>query len=65
MSGRGERRYRRKDNGRLLTDEDIYTMVMMYQYQNLSPRDIARRYALDPVEARILIGRRICGSCCG
>ena len=65
MAGRGIRRYRRRDNGSLLTDEDVYTMVMLYQYQHKSVRDIAKRFAIDPIEARILIGKRTCGSCCG
>ncbi len=65
MSGRGERVYHRRDSGRTITDEEIYTMVMLYQYQHRSIRDIAQRFAIDPVEARILIGKRISGSCCG
>lgn len=65
MAGRGSRRYKRKDNGRPITDEDVYTMVMLYQYQRKSVNDIARRFAIDPVEARVLIGKRTCGSCCG
>ncbi len=65
MAGRGNRRYVRQDNGRPLTDEDVYTMVMLYQYQRKSVSEIARRFAIDPIEARVLIGKRTGGSCCG
>ena len=65
MSGRGNRRYRRRDNGREVTDEDVYTMIMLHQYQRKTVGEIARRFSIDPIEARVLIGKRTGGSCCG
>lgn len=65
MAVRGNRHYYRRDNGRVITDEDVYTMVMLHQYQRKSLADIARRYSIDPIQARVLIGKRISGSCCG
>ncbi len=51
--------------GRPITDEDIYTMLMLYQYQRLSVAAIARRYRLSVARVRELLGRRLSGSCCG
>jgi len=65
MQGRGDKTYYRNDNGRAITDEDIYHMIMLRNYQQWSITRIAKRFSIQPVEARILIGRRACGSCCG
>ena len=65
MTGRGERVVYRQDNGRAITSEDIYTMVMLYTYQKMSVEKIARRYAIRSTDARTLIGKRTGGSCCG
>ncbi len=65
MSGRGARIYRRSDNQQVITDEDKYLMLMLYQHQKLSIRRIALKFSLDPVQVRVIIGRRSGGSCCG
>jgi len=65
MAGRGTRKYYRKDTNRLLTDEEMYTMVMLYSYQRYSVEKIARRFSITPSEARAILGKRLNGSCCG
>ena len=65
MTGRTSRIYRRRDNKNLITDEDIYHMLMLHKYQRLSLRRIAQRFSLTESEVRTIIGRRSGGSCCG
>ena len=65
MTGRTSRVYRRRDNKKLITDEDIYHMLMLHKYQRLSLRGIAQRFSLTESEVRTIIGRRTGGSCCG
>ena len=65
MAGRGPKTYYRQDNDRAITAEDTYHMLMLYQYQRYSITRIARQFGLDPIEVRIIIGKRTGGSCCG
>ena len=65
MTGRRAKVITRKDTGKPLSAEDIYTMVMMHIYQRIPIDRIARTYGIDTIEARVLIGRRSDGSCCG
>ncbi len=65
MTGRTARTYRRKDNKKPITDEDIYHMLMMHKYQRASLRSIANKFSLSVTEVRTIIGRRTGGSCCG
>ncbi|MBX2868445.1 MAG: hypothetical protein KTR18_07195 [Acidiferrobacterales bacterium] len=65
MNGRGKRIYYRRDNGKAITSEDIYHMVMLQTYQRVPVHRIAKKFAIKTIEARTLIGRRACGSCCG
>ena len=65
MTGRTSRIYRRRDNKKLITDEDIYHMLILHKYQRLSLRRIAQRFSLAESEVRTIIGRRTGGSCCG
>ena len=65
MTGRTARQYRRKDNKKVITDEDIYHMLMMYKYQRTSLSKIAQNFSLNVTEVRTIIGRRTGGSCCG
>jgi len=65
MTGRTARQYRRKDNKKVITDEDIYHMLMMYKYQRTSLSKIAQKFSLNVTEVRTIIGRRTGGSCCG
>ncbi len=65
MTGRGTRTYYPRGSRIPISDEDKYTMLMLYQHQKLSIRKIARMYRLEPVQVRIIIGKRSGGSCCG
>jgi len=65
MTGRSSRVYRRRDNKQIITDEDIYHMLMLYKYQRLTLRRIAQKYSLTETEVRTIVGRRSGGSCCG
>ncbi|OED38347.1 hypothetical protein AB833_20010 [Chromatiales bacterium (ex Bugula neritina AB1)] len=65
MTGRTQRTYKRKDNKKIITDEDIYHMLMLHKYQRASIRRIAQKFSLDDSEVRTIIGRRTGGSCCG
>ena len=65
MTGRTSRVYRHRDSKKLITDEDIYHMLMLHKYQRLSLRRIAQRFSLTESEVRTIIGRRTGGSCCG
>jgi len=65
MTGRTARQYKRKDNKKVITDEDIYHMLMMYKYQRTSLSKIAQKFSLNVTEVRTIIGRRTGGSCCG
>ena len=65
MAGRGQKTYYRRDNDKPISADDMYHMLMLYQYQRFSIARIARKFSLDPIEVRIIIGKRTGGSCCG
>ncbi len=65
MTGRTTRQYKRKDNKKPITDEDIYHMLMMHKYQRVSLGKIAGKFSLSVTDVRTIIGRRTGGSCCG
>jgi len=65
MTGRSSRVYRRGDNKKVITDEDIYHMLMLHKYQRVTLRRIAQKFSLTESEVRTIIGRRSGGSCCG
>jgi len=65
MTGRTTKQYKRLDNKKPITDEDIYHMVMMHKYQRVSLARIARKFSLSVADVRTIIGRRTGGSCCG
>ena len=65
MTGRGRKTYYRKDNGKAITDDDKYMMLMLYQHQRMSIAKIASKFCLEPVQVRIIIGKRSGAGCCG
>lgn len=65
MTGRSRRQYRRRDNQKLVGDEEIYTMLMEHKYQRTSIRRLAQKYSLTETQVRTIIGRRTGASCCG
>lgn len=48
-----------------LTDDDIYMIMMLHQNQNMSSRDIARKFGISIARVRDIVARRTGGSCCG
>ncbi len=50
---------------RTLSDEDIYMIMMLYQNQRMSSRDIARKFGITTARVRDIVARRSGGSCCG
>lgn len=48
-----------------LTDDDVYMIMMLYQNQNMSSRDIARKFGITTARVRDIMARRTGGSCCG
>ena len=48
-----------------LTDEEIYTIIMLRRYQRLDINKIARRFGITAAQVRKLIARRTRSDCCG
>lgn len=48
-----------------LSDEDIYHMLMMYQYQKTSSEKLARKFGITTAQVRDIIARRVNSGCCG
>ena len=48
-----------------LTDEQIYTIIMLRRYQRLDLNKIAHRFGITPAQVRKLIARRTRSDCCG
>jgi hypothetical protein len=48
-----------------LSNDDIYMMVMLYQYQKVSIDKLARRFGITSGQVRNIISRRSIGGCCG
>jgi len=48
-----------------LSDEDIYTLVMLHRYQKLSIYKIGQRFGISAAKVRKLISRRSRSDCCG
>jgi hypothetical protein len=65
MTGRGNKVYFRRDTRKAITDDDKYMMLMLFLHQKVSIRKIAEKYSLDPVQVRIIVGKRSGGGCCG
>lgn len=48
-----------------LSDEDVYLMVMLYQYQKVSIDKLARKFGITSGQVRNIMSRRSVGGCCG
>lgn len=48
-----------------LSDEQIYTIIMLRRYQRLDVNKIARRFGISAAQVRKLIARRTRSDCCG
>ncbi len=48
-----------------LSDEDIYLMFMLHQYQHMNSEKLARRFGITTAQVRDIIARRANSGCCG
>ncbi len=48
-----------------LSDEDVYLMVMLFQYQKVSIDKLVRKFGITSGQVRNIINRRSVGGCCG
>jgi len=48
-----------------LSDEQIYTIIMLHRYQRMHVNKIGRRFGISTAQVRKLISRRTKSECCG
>jgi len=48
-----------------LSNEDIYLMFMMYQYQHISSEKLSRKFGISTAQVREIIARHTNSGCCG
>lgn len=48
-----------------LTDEQIYTIIMLHRYQKQSINKIGQKFGISAAQVRKLISRRTRSDCCG
>ena len=61
---RGQKLFNHSNNGPLVTDDEMYMMVMLYTYQHKSIDYLARKFSVSaPVAKEIIIRSRFGGAC--
>ncbi|MDA8905574.1 hypothetical protein N9I58_03860 [Candidatus Thioglobus sp.] len=61
---RGQKSFKHSNNGKAVTDDEIYMMVMLYTYQHKSIDYLARKFNVSsPVAKEIIIRSRFGGTC--
>ena len=61
---RGQKSFKHSNNGKPVTDDEIYMMVMLYSYQHKSIDYLARKFDISsPIVKEIIIRSRFGGSC--
>jgi len=48
-----------------LSDEQIYHIYMLHEYQRIRSDKIARQFGLTTAQVQKIIARRVNSSCCG
>lgn len=48
-----------------LSDEEIYHIYMLHEYQHIRSDKIARQFGLTTAQVQKIIARRVNSSCCG
>ena len=48
-----------------LSDEQIYTIIMLHRYQKQSINKIGQQFGISAAQVRKLISRRTRSDCCG
>jgi hypothetical protein len=61
---RGQKSFKYSNNNKLVSDDDVYMMVMLYTYQHKSLDYLAREFNVSyPVAKEIIIHSRFGGDC--
>ena len=61
---RGQKSFKHLNNSLLVSDDEIYLMVMLYTYQHKSIDFLARKFNVSsPVAKEIIIRSRFGGAC--
>ena len=61
---RGQKSFKHLNNSLLVSDDEIYMMVMLYTYQHKSIDFLARKFNVSaPVAKEIIIRSRFGGAC--
>jgi len=61
---RGQKLFKHSNNGLVVSDDEIYMMVMLYTYQHKSIDYLARKFNVSsPVAKEIIIRSRFGGAC--
>jgi len=62
---RGQKVFKHSKNGSLVSDDEIYLMVMLYSYQHKSIDYLARKFNVSASVAKEIIIQSRFGGACG
>ena len=62
---RGQKSFRYSNNNALVSDDDVYMMVMLYTYQHKNLNYLAHKFNVSYSVAKEIIIRSRCGGACG
>jgi len=65
MATRGQKHFRKKGTNSVVTNEEIYLMVMLFNHQNKSLEALARQFNISRSDAKEIIIRSRFGGACG
>jgi len=62
---RGQKSIKHNNNSAIVSDDEIYMMVMLYTYQHKSLNYLARKFNVSSATAKEIIIRSRFGGACG
>ena len=62
---RGQKSFKHNNNSAIVSDDEIYMMVMLYTYQHKSLNYLARKFNVSSATAKEIIIRSRFGGACG
>jgi hypothetical protein len=62
---RGQKSFKHNNNSAIVSDDEIYMMVMLYTYQHKSLDYLARKFNVSSSTAKEIIIRSRFGGACG
>ena len=62
---RGQKSFKHNNNSAIVSDDEIYMMVMLYTYQHKSLNYLARKFNVSSSTAKEIIIRSRFGGACG